>query len=320
MKKYLFLLLCILSMQNASAQFNLVPNPSFEDTVYCPTGKNQLNASEHWQNFGNSPDYFNACSNPAFAVPNSNPGFQYAHTGNAYAGAIFFARVNIPNGPNYREPLGVELSSTLVIGQKYYVSFFAVNAEVNFGSIACDKLGMNFYTVAFDSCCPPPLSNSSKLYTDSILIDTLNWIKITGSFIADSAYKFLSISNFFNDSNTDTLKTSQFPTYAYYYIDDVCVSTDSLYNDTWTGINQTENTQNSITIFPNPSTGFFSIESPIPIDGYSLYNMHGQLICERVTNNTYSTSIDLSSHSNGIYIIRLYSNTNTSTHKIILSY
>ena len=75
-----------------------------------------------------------------------------------------------------------------------------------------------------------------------------------------------------------------------------------------------------VSVFPNPSTGFFSIESPIPIDGYSLYNMHGQLICERVTNNTYSTSIDLSSHSNGIYIIRLYSNTNTSTHKIILSY
>jgi hypothetical protein len=212
--KYLAFLLLLIFSEGSFAQLNLVPNPSFEDTVYCPFGTNQINACQHWMNFGNSPDYFNACSNPAFGVPNSNPGFQYAHTGNAYGGAVFFYRSNSPVGPNYRESIGIALTNNLIIGQKYYVSFFAVNAEVNFGSIACDKLGINFYTVPFDSCCPPPLLNTSKLYTDSILTDTLNWIKISGSFIADSAYQYLSISNFFNDNNTDTLSTSLFPTYA----------------------------------------------------------------------------------------------------------
>ncbi|MBK7964032.1 MAG: hypothetical protein IPK10_01055 [Bacteroidetes bacterium] len=89
MKKYLLLLLCIFYLQKATAQLNLVPNPSFEDTVYCPFGTDQLDACANWLNFCNSPDYFNACSNPAFGVPNSVFGYQYAHTGNAYAGAVF---------------------------------------------------------------------------------------------------------------------------------------------------------------------------------------------------------------------------------------
>jgi Secretion system C-terminal sorting domain len=105
-----------------------------------------------------------------------------------------------------------------------------------------------------------------------------------------------------------------------YYIDDVCVSTDSLYNDTWTGIYQTENAQNVITIFPNPSTGFFSIESPIPIQSYGLYNIHGQAISNIEIKNTYSALIDLSTQSKGIYVLRIYTKSNTSTHKIILTY
>lgn len=286
--------------------------------MYCPTGLRQIDACQHWLNFGNSPDYFNSCT--PFGLPNSVFGFQYAHTGNAYAGAIFFYRSNSPVGPNYRESIGIELSSNLIIGQKYFVSFFAVNAEVDFGSIACDKLGINFYTVPFDSCCPPPLINSAKLYTPSILTDTLNWIKISGSFIADSAYQYLCISNFFNDANTDTLTTSPFPTRAYYYIDDVCVSTDSLYNETWTGINQTDNAQNSISIFPNPSKGFFTVDSPIPIEGYSIFNLKGQLIAETKKVSTLSVQIDLTTQPSGIYVLRIKSNQIISNHKIILTH
>ncbi|MBK7964030.1 MAG: T9SS type A sorting domain-containing protein [Bacteroidetes bacterium] len=75
-----------------------------------------------------------------------------------------------------------------------------------------------------------------------------------------------------------------------------------------------------MTIFPNPSSGFFSIESPIPIKAYRLYNMHGQVIKDEVTNNAYSTLIDLKNLSSGIYFIRIYTQSNTSTHKIILTY
>jgi Secretion system C-terminal sorting domain len=322
MKKQLLLLLCILSMQNASAQFNLVPNPSFEDTVYCPFGTNQLDACANWLNFGNSPDYFNVCSNPAFAVPNSVFGFQYAHTGNAYAGAAFYRGPNTPNSPNYREPIGIELLSSLTIGQKYFISFYVVNAGVNNGSIACDKQGINFYTVPFDSCCPPTLLNTAKLFTDSILLDTLNWTKISGSFIADSAYRFLCINNFFNDINTDTVITSPFsiPYHAYYYIDDVCVSTDSIFNETWTGLNQFESKSEIIDISPNPSNGYFTVDSPVPILRYRIFNMQGQLIEDLNFNATNNFELDLQDQPSGIYILNIYSKHYTSTHKIILTH
>lgn len=322
MKKYLLLLLSILSLQKATAQLNLVPNPSFEDTVYCPTGIRQIDASQHWLNFGNTPDYFNACSNPVFGVPNSTFGFQYAHTGNAYAGAVFYLRPSHPSGPNYREFIGVELINNLIVGQKYFVSFYVVNAAVNNGSVACNKHCINFYTVPFDSCCPPPLINTSKLFTDSILIDTLNWTKISGSFIADSAYQYLCIGNLFNDTNTDTILTSLVPVayHAYYYIDDICLSTDSLYNETWTGLNQNEEKVNSISIFPNPSIGFFTVESPIPIEGYSLFNMKGQLIIEKKEKSSLFVQIDMTNQPNGIYILNINSKQSISKNKIILTY
>ncbi|MFM2155478.1 MAG: hypothetical protein RL516_227 [Bacteroidota bacterium] len=316
--KYKFTLLFVVLFFGAvQAQINLVPNPSFEDTVYCPPGRNHLKACKNWLNFGNSPDYFNACT--PFSLPNSNPGFQYAHTGNAYAGALFFRRANLPSGPNYREPMAVELVSSLIIGQKYYVSFFAVNAEVNFASMACDKLGVNFYTVPFDSSSPPPLINTAKLYSDSILTDTLNWTKISGSFIADSAYQYLCISNFFNDANTDTLATSPFPSEAFYYIDDVCLSTDSLYNETWTGINHPIKDSLVISIYPNPSKGFLNVESPIPITNYSIYNIQGQLMNKVKVNTASSFEINLSNNLNGMYFLQIQTAKGISNYKIILT-
>ncbi|MBK7964747.1 MAG: hypothetical protein IPK10_05295 [Bacteroidetes bacterium] len=142
--KYLLLLCLLISPSISLAQLNLVPNPSFEDTVYCPTGNNQIDACEQWLNFGNSPDYFNACSNPAFAVPNAVFGFQYAHTGDAYAGVACYLHPNAAPPPNYREFLGVELNNTLVIGQKYFVSFYLVNPGSFNIAIACNKIGINF--------------------------------------------------------------------------------------------------------------------------------------------------------------------------------
>ncbi|MBK7964033.1 MAG: T9SS type A sorting domain-containing protein [Bacteroidetes bacterium] len=207
----------------------------------------------------------------------------------------------------------------MIIGQKYFVSFYAVNSgKYNF-SIANNKLGLNLYTVAFDSCCPPPLLNTAKLYTDSILTDTLNWTKISGSFIADSAYQYLCISNFFDDASTDTIELYPFYSNGYYYIDDVCLSTDSIYNETWTGLNNLEGTSPTISIFPNPTSGFFTIESPIPIFRYSLINMNGQLLAEHSSNFNLKFQIDLTEYPNGIYILRIQTKFNVSNLKIILA-
>ncbi len=65
---------------------NLVLNPSFEDTVACPTGASQLEKSKGWTMNINTPDYFNKCSHSNLSsIPKKLLGFQHLANGE-YAG------------------------------------------------------------------------------------------------------------------------------------------------------------------------------------------------------------------------------------------
>ena len=69
------------------SQQNLVPNPSFEDTMHCPNGTNDPGAVSLWYNpSGASPDYYNVCSTNGGGVPWNDWGYQYAQEGHAYIG------------------------------------------------------------------------------------------------------------------------------------------------------------------------------------------------------------------------------------------
>src|SRR6185503_9492391 len=92
--------------------------------------------------------------------------------------------------------------------------------------------------------------NFSHIHCDSIIKDQINWIRVSGSFIADSTYKYLIIGNFYDDAHTDTFDC---PDYALYYVDMICVSTDSLKcSGVSQGITPTQN-MNSVYIYPNPA-------------------------------------------------------------------
>ena len=106
------------------AQVNLVPNPSFEDTVSCPNAGGQLNQTLYWFNpTSGSPDYYNLCSN-GMGVPLNGAGFQYALSGKAYVGVYVAARM-ILNGPlEGREYIQAALTDTLIHGkERTQVSF-----------------------------------------------------------------------------------------------------------------------------------------------------------------------------------------------------
>ncbi len=295
--KIFFLLLFFSRVSNA--QLNLVPNPSFEDTVYCPNGFIRLDACQSWLNFGNSPDYWNSCT-PIFGIPNnpSSLSYQYAHSGNGMAGLVLYRRPNAPSGPNSREFIGVQLTQPLSIGQKYFFSCYINFTGNPLISIACNKFGANFSTQSNDSCCPPLLNNNPKIYSDSILSDSVQWFRISESFIADSAYMFLGLGNFFTDSNTDTLHFGTYPDVSYYYVDNVCLTTDSIYNETWTGLQNSE--LNEIHIWPNPIKNYFQFSAKQKIDEVAIYDCRGKLIkSENV--NALEGRIEFDVLSAGIY-------------------
>ena len=315
MKSATFVFAFSILFRLAFSQTNLVPNPSFEDTIFCPGTTNQIGAANYWMNFGNSPDYFNACTPMFLNVPNSQFGFQYANTGQAMAGVITYVWQFSPAWPDYREYVGVQLLSSLTIGQKYFISFF-----INFSGylqgwqkIGANKLGMKFSMTSFSEFNPPPLDNFAHLFTDSILIDTVQWYKISGSFIADSAYNYVVLGNFFDTAQTDTVIFGGPPfggSASYYYVDDICVTTDSLYNDTWTGLAESLNTGDYLTVFPNPACDILHVKTSNSIDEIQIINALGKIIQTLQANGKDNFQLSLLNVPSGLYLIKIMTTDN----------
>lgn len=230
-----------------------MPNPSFEDMVVCPSGNSQISNAVGWSSHRNTPDYFNSCdTSNLWSVPINVVGFQYARSGVAYGGIYSF----LSQFPDLREYMGTQLIQSLTIGQKYYATFY-VNmsySNSNYTGIGINKIGISLSTVAFsDSIINwKPITNYAHVFTNSIITDTLGWTKISGSFIADSAYSYVSIGNFFADSLTSTIIVNSFAHYSYYFIDDVCISIDSLScNSSVESVNNLMDRKEFL-LFPNP--------------------------------------------------------------------
>lgn len=321
MKHYFFFIVLFAAFFSpvlSSGQINLVPNPSFEDTVFCPIGLDQLNASQFWSSYRNSPDYFNSCNSLGLNVPNSIFGFQHAHTGNAMCGLILYRRPNLPSGPNYREYAGCQLTQPLIPGMKYFISFF-----VNFSydlplAIASNNFGIKFSTVSFDVNNPIPITNWTHLNLDSILLDSIQWVRVNGELLADSSYSYLILGNFFDDSNTDTIEIGNFPDNSYYYFDDICVTTDSMYNSTWTRINEIDS-WNFVNIYPNPVHEFITIHNLEVNCEYYVHDLIGKLVFRGVfeKNPTIQKRIDVSELNDGVYLITFKNKAFTFSRKFI---
>ena len=149
------------------------------------------------------------------------------------------------------------------------------------------------------------------LFANYILTDTANWNFFSGNFIADSAYTFILIGNFFTNENIKHICQDSNSLYSYTYIDHLCLSNQVNYCFTNSSI------ENGFLIYPNPTSGQFTIEvnyeTPEQINDLTIFNSIGQI----VFNNYFllnTTKIDLSNFSKGVYLIKV----NERIKKIIL--
>lgn len=223
MNKAFFILLFFLHVSLCRAQTNLVPNPSFEFHTACPTGSDIYKAAPWFSANIGTPDYYHVCGNISMNVPNTWLGYQQPRTGDAFAGE-YFGPLNFNMNANGREYMETPLLAPLIAGRRYCAEFY-----VNFNNKswqAIDGFGMYFSndtllndTTVYYFGVIPQVENPSG----NIISDTLSWVKVSGSFIAQGGENFLTIGNFRSDANTQVDTVPGFAANVYYFIDDVAV-------------------------------------------------------------------------------------------------
>ena len=300
---------------------NLVPNPSFEEYDNCPQTLHNLEGyCKYWTPFRGTPDYYNTCSPVGMAPPNCPFGFQYAHTGNSFTGFVGYQS----NETNMMEQLGVKLESPLIIGTKYYLSFF-VNTAYNsvYANLASNKIAALLTTYQYtDTNWLNALPNTCTIKEDVIVVNTSNWIKISGSFVSDSTYNYLVIGCFYDDNHLDTIHYpySTFPTMSYYNLDDVCLSTDSVFCENWTGLNCSIADNKDVSIYPNPILDQLTIVSNFIIRSVQVYNLNGQLVIDIENANDKLIKLPVDYLNSGLYIIKIKTTNNQITKKININH
>jgi hypothetical protein len=241
-------------------QLNLVPNPSFEEADTCAVQLGYLPNGRplHWYSFSGTPDYFRSCVPEGSInwVPQSGLVYQHAYDGGSYSGLYTYAY-----GNDSREMIGAELVEPMEVGVTYFASMW-VNAgtggnAVGIFGICSNNIGMLFTMEPYywvTGMPPFGLRNYAQVYYPEVVTDTAGWTLVSGSFVADSAYRYIVIGNHFTDANTilDTIGVGYYNR-AYMPVDAICVSVDPTGCPLATGVPQATLAMPSL--YPNPANG-----------------------------------------------------------------
>ncbi|WP_317899104.1 T9SS type A sorting domain-containing protein [Aurantibacillus circumpalustris] len=188
---------------NAKSQIaNYVNNPSFETALPSAT-MNPFDAAKFWAAFDslNNISYYLFGKPPLGAVPYCSTGFQYPRTGKNFALSQFFCD-NCP-----REYPRNRLKQVLKPNTVYCAKYYVVNTNNN--RVAIDSYAAYFGNSTLDtithSMVPLTYLNPQIQNTAGIITDTLNWIPITGTFVAIGDEKYMVLGNFKSNAATNTL-------------------------------------------------------------------------------------------------------------------
>ncbi len=204
--------LCLLPFVTNSQSFqNLVINGSFETYTQCPTNNlSKIRYAPPWT--GPTTDdtpYLNSCATkwnvPYYAGINNSYYYLLAKEGVAYTIIFIYHKVF---GADYRTYAEVSLMDSLKSGQCYYVEFYASNLQRvkhrcnNISAcFTSDTLPTHLLVPGIIPKIQPHITN----YGNPVLPDTVNWQKISGIYVAIGGEKYITIGNFKDNANTDTV-------------------------------------------------------------------------------------------------------------------
>ncbi len=325
MKKWLLSFAMLFLIYGFSSAQNLVPNPGFEsyNNTFCGimTFLDFEQTIQDWKNptFASPSVYFTfidpSCYNfqpdSQYGGPIGLKGTQLPRTGEIMIGIWVYTIPDL----NQRQYLQVQLTTPMVSGHAYIVSYYASLGD--YIEKAINNLGAHLSVNPISASNDGPLNVVPQILENNFIDDVSGWTLISDTIVAEENYNYLTIGNFYNDDLTNTMSN---PTYsgepgtygAYYFIDDVGVEE--------TIITKTNDlNENSFEIFPNPIQNEINISIPENENDVlvKLYNSQGIELLSKRSANQRSIRIDSSLLPAGAYFIQLKSDQESFVRKIL---
>lgn len=290
MKTNLLFTTLLIGLGFSTTAQNLIPNPSFETQTSCPL-VSEIEKAVPWNsaNLG-TPDLFDS------TCPSQNSP---ARTGSGSAG--FYASSNFPNN---REYVQVELTSSLIAGNKYCIEFYVKPTGFRLGVAQIGAFlsnnELNRPTTGFIDEMPMVINTSGPITNSGV------WTKIEGEYTATGGEKYISFGNFSDDANTTTgiVNGSSTDTIAYYKIDDVSVIDCTPQDTTGTSIRALND--KLVALSPNPSEGIVTIDYPSNNEEFTLtiYDVLGREV-DNFELRGVRNQLNLSTYKSGTYLVTI---------------
>ncbi len=155
-----------------------------------------------------------------------------------------------------------------------------------------------------------------QIESNTFLNDTINWLKVSGTYTALGGEEYITIGNFSIDSSTDTINIqNNLCSGSYYFIEDVRV--EKIPNCDSTLLNIEANKKNyNLKLYPNPNNGSFTVEYSIEENDQAdlcIYSIEGRKIaCHKLNSTEKKIKIQENLFSNGMYFYQIHLNGNVA--------
>lgn len=301
---------------------NIIVNNSFEDTIQGNFG---ITRAKGWTSpTDGSPDLIDSLSRPEYHMPQNYGGYQFAQDSSRYFGLAIFSKNRI----NLREYIQSELNHKLIKDSAYCFQFFISLGDSSNYAVK-NNLGIYFSAQSFNRQGTYVLNYIPQIeFVDTEhFVEKIAWVKCSAQYTATGDEKFITIGNFRDNADLDTLYIGgggeqPYHDLAYYYIDNLYLGhCDSIPEDSAIGLREV-NLKQQIIIYPNP----VQEQLYIRYEGHQklqikLYNLVGQSMMvatdKVVTSSEVEMQLSFGHLPNGIYLLRVNAGEETASIKIL---
>ena len=197
--RFKLLLILLLTVSVIKAQ-NIVPNPGFEGHSGLPDSYGDWGNCHFWFNCAGegSPDYLHTGGSSVAQLPNSGLALVTPYEGEAIMGISTYRGDYL-----HREYITATLTSPMIIGQTYVVSFRMTNGFSGWYSGAgTNHVGVYFSTSFLVQVGTDPIDVTPQLEIPGV-VWTEEWTYYEFLFTPETSFSHITFGNFYGDDETD---------------------------------------------------------------------------------------------------------------------